>query len=407
MTGKSRKEHGTSNQFELVYWGYWETLSKYWRSSMTSSIQEILSVLGSCVRQGYEEARSMPPAFYTAPEFCEFEKSTLFREQWICLGRVDQIPERGDYFTVDLVGEPLIVVRGRDEQVRILANVCRHRGSLIAEGAGKARNFVCPYHAWSYDIDGHLIRAPLIPERPDFDLKSCRLPRFACEVWGGFIYVNLSNEAPPLAPQLEGLSDLLTHYHMDEMVELHGEESVWETNWKCLVENFMEGYHLSSVHQKTLHAITPTRLCRHFPPGEGYFGYFSNFPEDLPQRGAYHPDLTAEERQRSVMFAVPPGHVGSVTGHIVTYLYLQPATADTVKVKRGIAFLDQEIAQEERRAAADLFERTMTEDMHQLASLQKGLKAKSAQTAPLAPADYEGNVWDFYQYLATRLAMRA
>ena len=107
------------------------------------------------------------------------------------------------------------------------------------------------------------------------------------------------------------------------------------------------------------------------------------------------------------MFAVPPGHVGSVTGHIVTYLYLQPATADTVKVKRGIAFLDQEIAQEERRAAADLFERTMTEDMHQLASLQKGLKAKSAQTAPLAPADYEGNVWDFYQYLAARLAMRA
>ena len=295
MTGKSRKEHGTSNQFELVYWGYWETLLKYWRSSMTSSIQEILSALKSCTQKGYEEARSMPPAFYTAPEFCEFEKGTLFREQWICLGRVDQIPERGDYFTVDLVGEPLIVVRGRDEQIRILANVCRHRGSLIAEGAGKARNFVCPYHAWSYDIDGHLIRAPLIPERPDFDLKSCRLPRFACEVWGGFIYVNLSNEAPPLAPQLEGLSDLLTHYHMDEMVELHGEESVWETNWKCLVENFMEGYHLSSVHQKTLHAITPTRLCRHFPPGEGYFGYFSNFPEDLPQRGAYHPDLTAEQ----------------------------------------------------------------------------------------------------------------
>ena len=164
---------------------------------MTNSIEEILSALKSCAHKGYEEARSMPPAFYTAPEFCEFEKSTLFREQWICLGRVDQIPERGDYFTVDLVDEPLIVVRGQDEHIRILANVCRHRGSLIAEGAGKARNFICPYHAWSYDIDGHLIRAPLIPERPDFDLKSCALPRFACEIWGGFIYVNLSDGAPP------------------------------------------------------------------------------------------------------------------------------------------------------------------------------------------------------------------
>ena len=83
----------------------------------------------------------MPPAFYTAPEFCEFEKGTLFREQWICLGRVDQIPERGDYFTVDLVGEPLIVVRGQDEQIRILANVCRHRGSLIAERRRKGKKF--------------------------------------------------------------------------------------------------------------------------------------------------------------------------------------------------------------------------------------------------------------------------
>ena len=215
--------------------------------------------------------------------------------------------------------------------------------------------------------------------------------------------MTLSNSAPPLAPQLAGLSELLTHYHMDEMVELHGEEDIWNTNWKCLVENFMEGYHLSSVHQKTLHSITPTRLCRHYPPGEGYFGYFSNFPEDLAQRGAYHSDLTAEERQRSVMFAVPPGHVGSVTGHIVTYLYLQPHTSDTVKVRRGIAFLDPEIPDEELKAAVGLFERTMAEDMGQLSALQKGLKSKSAQTAPLAPADYEGNVWDFYQYLARNL----
>ena len=92
------------------------------------------------------------------------------------------------------------------------------------------------------------------------------------------------------------------------------------------------------------------------------------------------------------MFAVPPGHVGSVTGHIVTYLYLQPHTPDTVMVKRGVAFLDPEIPDEEFKAAVGLFEQTMAEDMGQLSALQKGLKSKSAQTAPLAPADYEGNV---------------
>ncbi len=370
---------------------------------MTDSSQQILSALGRCVGRDHSEARSMPPAFYTSSEFCDLEKTSLFRKQWIGLGRADQIPKPGDYFTVDLVGEPLIVVRGQDSQINILSNVCRHRGSLIAEGTGTAKNFICPYHAWSYATDGKLLRAPLIAERSDFDVENCRLPRFACELWGGFIYVNLSNEAPPLVPQLAGLSELLTHYHMDDMVELHGEEDIWNTNWKCLVENFMEGYHLSSVHQKTLHSITPTRLCRHYPSGEGYFGYFANFPEDLAQRGAYHSDLTAEERQRSVMFAVPPGHVGSVTGHIVTYLYLQPHTSDTVKVKRGIAFLDPEIPGEELKAAVDLFERTMAEDMGQLRALQTGLKSKSAETAPLAPADFEGNVWDFYQYLARKL----
>jgi hypothetical protein len=104
------------------------------------------------------------------------------------------------------------------------------------------------------------------------------------------------------------------------------------------------------------------------------------------------------------MFAVPPGHVASVTGHIVTYLYLQPDTADTVKVKRGIAFSDSDILERDRQAAIDLFERTMAEDQTQLARLQIGLKSRSVETAPLAPADYEGNVWDFYQYLARKLS---
>ena len=125
----------------------------------------------------------------------------------------------------------------------------------------------------------------------------------------------------------------------------------------------MEGYHLSTVHRKTLHPITPTRLCEHFPADQGYFGYFSVFPDDLPQRGKYHPDLTTEERQRSVMFAIPPGHVAGIAGHKVSYLYLQPDTVDTVRVKRGIAFADPAISKGSLGNAVDLFEQTMAEDL--------------------------------------------
>ena len=364
--------------------------------AITDSLRKIIGL-------GYDKAWSMPSEFYTSSEFLALEKERLFRSQWVCVGRSHQVSQVGDYFTTELVGEPLIVVRTNDNQVKILSNVCRHRGSVVVKGSGNTTSFVCPYHAWSYHVDGRLRRAPLIEARADFDLARCRLPDFACEIWGGFIYVNLDNTALPLTPQLTGLSDLIKHYHMDNMVELHSEESIWETNWKCLTENFMEGYHLSTIHNKTLHQITPTRLCQHFPPGEGYFGYFANFPEKLEQRGLYHPDLTHAERQRSVMFAVPPSHVASVTGHIVTYLYLQPDTADTVKVKRGIAFSDSDILECDRQAAIDLFERTMAEDQMQLARLQIGLKSSSVETGPLAPADYEGNVWDFYHYLARKL----
>ena len=366
-------------------------------------MQTITDELNRYLGLGYDQARTMPSEFYTSVELLALEKERLFRGQWICLGRSHQVSQPGDYFTAELIGEPLIVVRNSSNEIKVLSNVCRHRGSILIEGSGNTTTFVCPYHAWSYNIDGKLRRAPLIESRADFDQTECRLPTFACETWGGFIYVNLDNTALPLIPQLGGLSELIKHYHMDDMVELYSEESIWETNWKCLTENFMEGYHLSTVHHKTLHPITPTRLCQHFPAGEGYFGYFSAFPDEVAQRGLYHPDLTREERQRSVMFAVPPGHVAGVSGHLVTYLYLQPDTVDRVKVKRGIAFSDPDIPDRDREAAVDLFERTMEEDTHQLERLQKGLKSRRLETAPLAPADYEGNVWDFYQYLARKL----
>ena len=366
-------------------------------------METVTECLRTYLSMNYDEARTMPPEFYTSETQFEHERERLFRSEWICLGRVQQIPNAGDYFTTTSINEPLIVVRTKPDEIAVLSNVCRHRGTVLAEGNGNTKSFVCPYHAWTYNLDGQLRRAPLLPNRPDFDQHNCRLPTFSSEVWGGFIYVNLDGTADPLSPQLDGLSKLTQHYHMDDMVELHAETSIWDTNWKCLTENFMEGYHLSTVHRKTLHPITPTRLCSHFPAGEGYFGYFSVFPTDLPRRGKYHPDLTDEEQQRSVMFAVPPLHVAGLAGHKMSYLYLQPEYAGTVRVQRGLAFSDPNISEHDFKNAVDLFEQTMAEDNNQLDRLQRGLQSLYLGTAPLAPANYEGNVWDFYHYLARKL----
>ena len=137
--------------------------------------------------------------------FLELEREEIFRKEWVCLGRVEEVPNPGDYLTTELIDEPLIVVRGQDKKVRVLSNVCRHRSSVILEGTGNAKNFVCPYHAWTYANDGQLLRAPYMDKVKGFQVKNCRLPEFATEVWHGFVYVNLDGKAKPLAPRLKAL----------------------------------------------------------------------------------------------------------------------------------------------------------------------------------------------------------
>ena len=106
-------------------------------------------------------ARTMPAAFYSSPAFLELEKDAIFRREWVCLGHVGEVAAPGDYFTTELVDEPLLVVRGDDGAVRVLSNVCRHRGNLVAAGKGNKRIFACAYHAWTYGRDGRLKTAPL------------------------------------------------------------------------------------------------------------------------------------------------------------------------------------------------------------------------------------------------------
>ena len=371
--------------------------------SSRDTVKEVRKALRACLDRPHCRAWGMPAGFYTSPEFLAFEIEELFRTEWVCIGRVEEAASPGDYWTVDLLGEPLLVVRGGDGRLRVLSNVCRHRGMPVAYGGGNAKHLQCPYHAWTYDLRGRLVRAPLIEGRDDLDEESCGLPEVATEVWQGFLFVNLDGQASPLAPQLDGLVPLVSNYHMEDMVLGHCETEAWETNWKCLTENFMEGYHLSHVHYETLHPITPTRLCRHFPAGEGYFGYYSGFPAALPQRGRYHCDLTDAERGYSVMFAVMPGLVAGVAGHMASFICLQPESASRVRGKRGIIFGDPDIEDRERQAVIDLFERTMAEDKVQLVNLQRGLGARNFRPGPLGPADVEGTVWDFYQYMARRI----
>jgi phenylpropionate dioxygenase-like ring-hydroxylating dioxygenase large terminal subunit len=236
-----------------------------------------------------------------------------------------------------------------------------------------------------------------------FKVKGCKLPEFATEIWHGFLYVNLDGKAKPLAPRLKGLEPYVRNYHAEQMINQFVYEDVWNTNWKCLNENFMEGYHLSVTHMNSLHKITPTRLCEKFPGGEGYTGYKSHYDPNFPQRTPYHKDVTNVEKRMSMMYCVYPSHVVGLNPSGVIYMCLSPRSAEHVATRWGWASFDPKPSRKAIKVALDLYKCINREDREKLEALQRGLMSRLSTSTLLGPPDLEGPVWDMYQYLAGKL----
>ena len=370
-----------------------------------STVQRLRGELAALRQLPRERARALPAAFYTSSEYCDFERQELFRKQWICVGHVGAIPSVGDYFTSELVDEQLLIVRESSTTIKVLSNVCRHRGSPIAQGAGRATRFVCGYHGWTYALDGRLIAAPLIQDGDHFVKKGCRLPQFASELWHGFIFVNLDGLAAPLVPALSPTEPFIRNYHPADQHFLFEAQEVWNTNWKCLVENFMEGYHLSPLHAKTLHSITPTALCEKLPNGPAFTGYRANFHPECPERGPYHADLTQQERRSDVFYCIYPSFVVGFCPHFTLYMCIRPLTVDTVGIRWGVTGVPKDPEAPVVQDYVRLCKAFCEEDRAQLERLQKGLRSRYYVPGPLGPDNVEGTVWDILQYMAQRLGL--
>ena len=159
------------------------------------------------------------------------------------------------------------------------------------------------------------------------------------------------------------------------------------------------------MHRKTLAPYTPTELSKRFEAGDGFFGFYSGYPDEAPSRGASHPDLTEEEKRRSLMLGIAPSSVFGISGFKVTYNLIQPVTATRLRTRIGMIGIPAETEEEKRIAEAgvDLFTRTFAEDEAQLVNVMRGLKSCAYRSSILARPDYEGTIWDFYRYLATNL----
>lgn len=369
---------------------------------MHNPIQTIREELAALKQIPADQARTMPSVYYTSAEFLALEEEHIFRKEWICIGHAGEIPNPGDFYVTELVGEQLIVTHSHDGEIRVLSNVCRHRGNLLVAGSGNKKNFICSYHAWVYGSDGHLKNAPLMDQVKGFDKSACSLPSFATTVWEGFIYVNLDGNAAPLVDQLGGLLPIIENYAMGKRNFVYGEETVWNCNWKALAENFMEGYHIAATHTKTLQPITPTQLCVKMPHDDLYSGYWAKYDPDYPERLPYPPNLTREETRQSPMFCINPNHVIGLATNACVYMCLRPHGVDQVAIRWGVI----STAQPDDQSAIDYVELCKefnAEDKEKLETLQIGLKSRYLTTGYLAPDNYEGVIWDMYQFMARRL----
>ncbi|MEJ7568189.1 MAG: aromatic ring-hydroxylating dioxygenase subunit alpha [Gaiellaceae bacterium] len=196
------------------------------------------------------DGRTIPFDWYADPTVLRLERERIFRRTWQYAGRAEQVVESGSFFACHVGGIPVVVVRGRDSVLRAFLNVCRHRGSLVCEGEGKRETLQCPYHAWTYELDGSLRAAPRADREADFDRSELGLRSVQVDTWGPFVFVNPDPDAAPLAETLDELPALVASsgLDLDSLRFLKRTHSQYEANWKVCCENFLECYHCQVAH---------------------------------------------------------------------------------------------------------------------------------------------------------------
>jgi choline monooxygenase len=193
-------------------------------------------------------ASTLPSEWYLDSARLEEEKLRVFHRTWQLVGRAEQVAAAGDYFTTNIADEPIIVVRGADERLRALSNVCRHRAGPIARGQGNRKIFQCGYHGWTYSLDGCVRTTPEFDGVEAFSKETTCLPEFKVDLWAGLVFVNLDSDCAPLTAVFQELSDSLGPRDFSGMRFAARKDWYVDCNWKVYVDNYLEGYHIPLVH---------------------------------------------------------------------------------------------------------------------------------------------------------------
>ena len=218
---------------------------------MTLPSAEQVAAISAGYHADASRSLSLRAEAYTAAEWYQADLKQIISKSWQWVCHVEKLRAPGSYTTIDIAGAPVAVVRDGDGKLRAFYNVCKHRAHALLSGEGKANKIMCPYHAWTYRLDGQLVRAPHTETLKDFDVKSVCLDQIQVEEFCGFVFVNLDARAESLSAQSGDLETEIRHWAPDIEQLTHGHRLTYDikSNWKNVVDNFLECYHCPTAHK--------------------------------------------------------------------------------------------------------------------------------------------------------------
>ncbi|HKW15364.1 MAG TPA: aromatic ring-hydroxylating dioxygenase subunit alpha [Candidatus Krumholzibacteria bacterium] len=343
------------------------------------------------------EAAWLPPSsWYNDPRFYELERDTVFRTNWLIAARADQVRKTGDYVAGMMTGEPHVIVRNESGALNAFFNVCRHHAAQVMSGAGCTESLVCPYHGWTYGLDGRLVKAPELGAVKDFDRQAFGLVPMAVESWCDLLFINMAKSPARLAPELVELERRLRAMHSDRLQFVARRKYRLNCNWKVYVDNYLDGgYHVGYLHQGLAAQLDmdsyQTEVFGRYSiqsgagaGGDGGSG--SDFAERIGDKVLYawlYPNLMINRYgpMMDTNWVIPHGH--DETEVIFDYYFTPETASDTEFVEKSLA-------------ASDVVQQ---EDVDICESVQKGLGSSSYDRGRYSAKREQGEL-HFHRLLA-------
>jgi Rieske 2Fe-2S family protein len=347
-------------------------------------------------------AKTLPQRYFVSPEIFAAEQQNIFLKQWVLVGHQSQIGKPGDYFTAEVAGESLIVVRDQKSTIRGFYNVCRHRGTRLREDQnGHVSAIQCPYHAWTYGLDGRLIGAPHMDEVPGFDKANYSLNPVSLALWEGFVFVNLTQSPTPLEKVFAPLAGKFSHWNLDRLQSAKRIDYDVRANWKLIFENYSECYHCPGVHP-TLAKLTPYDSAENDLSEGPFLGGFMPIMKGnsltMSGNACALPvgDIKAEDHHRVFYYSIFPNMLLSLHPDYVMVHQLWPQSPDRTLILCDWFFHSEAFERPDFHPddAIEFWDMTNKQDWHVCELSQRGITSRAYRPGPYSPRESIPAAWD-------------